>query len=198
MPGQSLREREERREGRLREPACTVIDFRGAGSSGAINTPILGGLKFRFNNLVINPLRPAARAPSPRLVLPSSNACVWIYITDDIILVPGESQTPTPIGWTGKGRQGGRGRRVGSPSGPHSVEGEERGKQRISSLVRGRLRAECGDGEPARVAGQSSGRPPVALRKASVSVPSAFLAISLMSPLGRCLSSQVISSRERS
>lgn len=142
---------------------AAAIDFRGSGTSGAINSPIPGGLRFRFNNLVINPLRPAARAPSPCLVLPRSSARVWIYITDDIILLPGESQTPTPIGWTGKGRREGRGGRA--------VEGEER-----------EGRTGPGEGSHHGWKDRPGGREPTAPVKASVSGPPSSLATSLRSP----------------
>lgn len=80
-PGERVRGAGREQEGAARRgwPSASLreaIDFRGARTSGAIHTPTLGGLRFRFHNLVINPLRPAARAPSPCLILPRSSVRV--------------------------------------------------------------------------------------------------------------------------
>lgn len=111
--------------------SAAAIDFCGAGTSGAINIPILGGLQFRFDNLVINPLWPAVRAPGPCLPKKPCSTCVGMYVSDDIILLLGENWTPTPISWTGKERQEGTGGRWWEGMRQRAKWDQERGTRKV-------------------------------------------------------------------
>ena len=59
-------------------------------------------------------------------------ARVGMYVSDDIILLLGDSQTPMPIGWTGKGRREGTGGQWWEGMRQRAEWGQERGTRKVA------------------------------------------------------------------